>query len=69
MKSIKLKLRVCIFCLVMDKQTNFVFTDKKIETAVKDVANQIGGDTKSTESELLTKLLNPVETLAPRTLM
>lgn len=39
-----------------------LFTDQKIVNAVKQVAEVIGGDKKSTESELLMKLLSPEET-------
>jgi len=35
--------------------------EKKVAKAVQNVAESLGGDTKQTESELLTKLLNPVE--------
>ncbi|KAF5296169.1 hypothetical protein FQA39_LY12623 [Lamprigera yunnana] len=35
--------------------------DQKIAKVVKDVAESLGGDVKETESELLRKLLNPVE--------
>lgn len=35
--------------------------EKKLVKAVQNVAESIGGDVKETESELLTKLLNPIK--------
>lgn len=44
-------------------------TGQKLEKAVKNVATEIGGDPKLTESELLMKLLNPEETTPQKSLM
>lgn len=45
-----------------------MFSEQKIVKAVRDVANQIGGDSLSTEAELLKKLLSPKETSTPRSI-
>lgn len=53
----------------MNNGSSYFSTGQKIIKAVKNVANEFGGDTKSTESELLMKLLNPEETSSPKGLM
>lgn len=42
--------------------SHILLIGEKIVKAAKEVAEEIGGDVKSTQSELLMKLLNPEET-------
>lgn len=44
--------------IILNLENSYLFTEKQIKSAAKDVAEKIGGDIKQTESELLAKLLD-----------